>query len=652
MRLRGRVQGIIVCCHPECFMGLRRTHRDEQLASFNLCHPEPPLPMTLQVSHDLISAQIPRTMIPCYTALTFGNLGTHVLLELRVENYAVIDNVAVEFAPGLNLLTGETGAGKSILIDALALLLGDKASTETIRHGAGKAVVSAVFEADVPAIGTVLESNGIDSEEGQLILRREIATGGKGRVFVNNQPATVTVLRQLAPHLAVIHAQNKAVLAFDAASRLALLDSFAGADAAAVSAAFDAWNQVRTRIADLERDEHDRLRLLGLWSYQRKEIADARLQTGEDAKLEAEKRVLANSERVYTAAMAAHDALYESNASAAASIGIAARQIEELSRFDDQFRNKLTELESARITIEDIGQTLRDYAAGIETSPERSAEVEDRLAALDRLKRKYGPKLEDVIRLGEELERKLSEMENKDEVLRELRIELAKAAKKYLEAARTLSRQRYQAARKLEKLVEGEINELAMKARFKVEISGADEEGNWSACGFDQVQYLISANPGEPLGPVEEIASGGELSRVMLALKTTIEAGQGRRSGRNGGEGAQSSPGFGERVGSRTLVFDEIDSGIGGRAAEAVGKKLKQLSRTKQVLCVTHLPQIASFADHHYLIEKKELGGRTKTSVRLLDTEDRTREVARMMSGAKLTDTSLKHAEQMLKTSR
>jgi DNA repair protein RecN (Recombination protein N) len=191
--------------------------------------------------------------------------------------------------------------------------------------------------------------------------------------------------------------------------------------------------------------------------------------------------------------------------------------------------------------------------------------------------------------------------------------------------------------------VESEINELAMKARFKVEVSGSDEEGNWSARGFDQVQYLISANPGEPLGPVEEIASGGELSRVMLALKTTIEAGQGRRSSRNGKSGTS---------GQRTLVFDEIDSGIGGRAAEAVGKKLKQLARTKQVLCVTHLPQIASFADQHYLIEKKESGGRTKTSVRLLDSEERTREIARMVSGAKLTDTSLKHAEQMLKANQ
>ena len=574
-----------------------------------------------------------------------------MLLELRVENYAVIDNVAVEFAPGLNLLTGETGAGKSILIDALALLLGDKASTDTIRHGTDKAVVSAVFEAESKALDAVLEANGLDSnsnsdsqsDDGQLILRREISTGGKGRVFVNNQPATVAVLKQLAPHLAVIHAQNVAVLAFDAASRLALLDAFAGVDTSAAAAAFESWNQVRHRIADLERDEHDRLRLLDLWSFQRKEIADARVQPEEDTRLEAEKRVLANSEKVFTAAMAAYDALYESNTSAAASIRVATRQVEELSRFDEKFRQSLPELESARITLEDIGQALRDYAEGIEASPARLAEVEDRLALLDRLKRKYGPTLEDVIGLGDELERKLNEMENKDEVLRTLKIELANAAAKYLEAARGLSRHRYEAARRLEKMVESEINELAMKARFKTEVSGSDEEGNWSARGFDQVQYLISANPGEPLGPVEEIASGGELSRVMLALKTCVEAGSASRGRHNGARGGPAQ---------RTLVFDEIDSGIGGRAAEAVGRKLKQLARTKQVLCVTHLPQIASFADQHYLIEKRESGGRTKTSVRPLNPEERTREIARMMSGAKLTDTSLKHAEQMLKANQ
>ena len=565
-----------------------------------------------------------------------------MLLELRVENYAVIDNVAVGFGPGLNLLTGETGAGKSILIDALALLLGDKASADAVRHGTEKAIVAAVFETESKALGAVLQENGLDADEAQLILRREIAAGGKGRVFINNQPATVAVLRQLAPHLAVIHAQNEAVLAFDAASRLSLLDSFVGSNLTPVGEAFTEWNAIRQRIADLERDEQDRARLVDLWSFQCKEIAAANLHPDEDAKLETEKRLLANSERILSAAIGAYDALYEGNVSASALIRSAARQLEELARIDEKFRESLAQLDSARITVEDIGQTLRDYAEDVEASPDRLAEVEDRLAALDRLKRKYGPSLEAVIMMGEELERKLNEMENKDEVLRKLRVELAQAAEQYLEAARTLSRLRYDAARKLEKQVETEVNELAMKARFKVEVGGSDEEGNWTSKGFDSVQYLISANPGEPLGPVEEIASGGELSRVMLSLKTTIEAGMPGRARPHAAKGG----------GQRTLVFDEIDSGIGGRAAEAVGKKLKQLAATKQVLCVTHLPQIASFADQHFLIEKKESSGRTKTSVRPLDSEERTRELARMISGAKLTDTSIKHAEQMLKANR
>lgn len=567
-----------------------------------------------------------------------------MLLELRVENYAVIESVAVQFAAGLNLLTGETGAGKSILIDALALLLGDKASADAVRHGAERSVVSAVFDDSSEALDAVLTANGLDpSDEPQLILRRETSAGGKGRVFVNNQPATVAVLKQLAPHLAVIHAQNEAVMAFDDVSRLGLLDAFAGVDTQKTAEAYDSWRQVGQRIADLERDEQDRLRLLDLWSFQNKEIAAARLETGEDEKLAAEKRLLGNAERIYGAAMSAYDSLYESNASAAALIRGAGKQLEELTRFDEQFRQSLTQLESARITVEDIGQTLREYAEGIDSSPERLAEVEDRLALLDRLKRKYGPSLEDVISLGTDLERKLNEMENRDDVLRDLRAELAKAAEHYLDSARAISRQRYDAARKLEKLVESEINELAMKARFNVETSGSDDEANWTSRGFDQVQYLISANPGEPLGPVEEIASGGELSRLMLALKTSIEAGPATRSRRNGNAKSEAH---------RTLVFDEIDTGIGGRAAEAVGKKLKQLSRTAQVLCVTHLPQIASFADQHFVIEKRETGGRTKTSVRALDARERTEELARMMSGAKVTETSLKHAEQLLKTNR
>jgi DNA repair protein RecN (Recombination protein N) len=563
-----------------------------------------------------------------------------VLVELRLENYAVIDNLAIEFAPGLNLLTGETGAGKSILIDALALLLGDKASPDVIRTGADRALISAVFEVESGAekiVAQLLESNGIDSDHESIILRREIAASGKGRVFVNNQPATVTVLRQLAPYLATIHAQNQSLVSFDAAARLELLDAFAGAQLETVGENFSSWKNIVSRIQELERDEQDRLRLLDLWTFQRREIEEARLQSGEDERLETEKRVLANAEKIYSSAMNAFDLLYEGNTSTSASVRAAQKHLEELSRYEPKFQEALAALETARISVEDVGVTLRDYAGGIEASPEHLAEVEDRLVAIDRLKRKYGPTLADVVNFEAEVSRKISEMENKDEVLRQLRAELAEAAKEYLRAAQAVSRKRRESARKLEKLVEAEINDLAMKAAFHIEVNGSDEEGNWTASGFDQVVYMISTNPGEPLRPLDQIASGGELSRVLLALKASVEAGA--ASGRKKNSAVQ-----------RTLVFDEIDTGIGGRAAEAVGKKLKNLSRGNQVLCVTHLPQIATFADHHYLIEKKDSSGRTRTSVRLISGQERTEEIARMLSGAKLTETSRKHAEQMLKT--
>jgi DNA repair protein RecN (Recombination protein N) len=582
-----------------------------------------------------------------------------VLVELRLENYAVIDNVAVAFAPGLNLLTGETGAGKSILIDALALLLGEKASSDVIRTGADRAVISAVFEAEAASempLAQVLESNGLDeSDDGSLILRREIASGGKGRVFVNNQPATVAVLRQFAPYLAIIHAQNESMLSFDGPARLTLLDSFAGSQLEPVGAAFSAWKQIRTRIEDLEHGEQDRLRLVDLWTFQKREIEDAKLQPGEDEQLETQKRVLANAEKIYNAAMNAFDLLYEGNASTTSSLRAAQKQIEELSHFEPKFREALSAIESARISVEDVGATLRDYAGGIQASPEHLAEVEDRLALLDRLKRKYGPLLQDVIQFGAEAARKLDEVENKDENLRQLRAELATAAAEYLRAARVLAKKRAESARKLEKLVESEINDLAMKSAFGIQITSSEEEGNWTASGIDQVVYLISTNPGEPLRQLEHIASGGELSRVMLALKASVESGAAgtQRDGKSGRatlQGRVSGTKSGASAPQRTLVFDEIDTGIGGRAAEAVGKKLKALARSNQVLCVTHLPQIATFADHHYVIEKKEAAGRTRTSIRAVTGDERTEEVARMLSGAKLTETSRKHAEQMIKS--
>jgi len=579
-----------------------------------------------------------------------------VLVELRLENYAVIDNVAVEFAPGLSLLTGETGAGKSILIDALALLLGDKASSDVVRAGAERAVVSAVFECSgsaQTALEKVLEANGLDeSDDASFILRREIAAGGKGRVFVNNQPATVAVLRQLAPHLATIHAQNESILSFDGPTRLELLDAYAGSQIEPVASAFEKWKAIRQRMDELERGEQDRLRLVDLWIFQKCEIQEAGLQPGEDERLETEKRVLANAEKIYNAAMNAFDLLYEGNGSTSSSLRAAQKQVEELARFEPRFREALAALESARISVEDVGATVRDYAGGIHASPEHLAEVEDRLALLDRLKRKYGPALEDVIRFGADVAQKLAEVENKDEILRQLRAELAENGAAYLSLARALSKRRKEAARKLEKLVEGEINDLAMKSTFRIELTASEEEGNWTSSGLDQVLYMIATNPGEPLRRLEHVASGGELSRVMLALKASVEAGtaggQHARTGQGGVKGANLA-GVPAPQTQRTMVFDEIDTGIGGRAAEAVGRKLKSLARSNQVLCVTHLPQIATFADHHYLIEKRESGGRTRTSIRAVTGEERTEEVARMLSGAKLTDTSRRHAEQMIK---
>lgn len=558
-----------------------------------------------------------------------------MLRELRVENYAVIDNVVVEFGAGLNLLTGETGAGKSILIDALALLLGEKAYSDVVRHGAEKATISAVYESDDPAIAAVLEENGIDGAGTEIILRRDIAVNGKGRAFINNQPATVAVLKALAPRLAIVHAQNHAMLMFDPPERLSLLDASGGVSLSGIAKAHANWKEVAHRIAELEKGEQEKLRLVDLWIFQLKEIREANPIAGEDQKLVSEKRVLANSERVYAAAIGAFEVLYEVEESATARLRAATKHLEELSRFDESFKEALGQLESARITVEDVATTLRDFADGMDASPERLVEVEDRLAVLDKLRRKYGKTLDDILAFQEDIAGKLNDIENKDELLAALRKELAAAASKYLDEARRISKRRYEIARKLEKTVEGEINDLAMKAKFKIEVSGSDEEGNWTASGFDRVAYLISTNPGEPMGRIEEIASGGELSRVMLALKASVEAGRAP---------AKSSDA------QRSLVFDEIDAGIGGRAADAVGKKLKALSRTKQVLCITHLPQIASFADQHFLIEKHESAGRTRTTVRSLNAEERRSEIARMLSGAKVTEASLQNAEQLLRT--
>ncbi|HEY3989149.1 MAG TPA: DNA repair protein RecN [Acidobacteriaceae bacterium] len=559
-----------------------------------------------------------------------------MLLELRAENYAVIDHATAVLGPGLNLLTGETGAGKSILVDALVLLLGGKASSEVVRHGAEKAVVSCVFEATEEA-ERILETHGIDAGDGEILLRREIAASGKGRIFVNSQPATAAVLKLLAPELALIHAQSETLAGFDATQQRLLLDRFAGISTEASATAYTAWRQCAEKVQTLESDEQERLRMADLWRFQSREIESAALRDGEDGQLETEKRVLSNAEKLYAAAMSAYEQLYEGSNAAEASLRAAERHLQELARYEPRFGDAAHQLASARATVEDVAETVRDFGDHIQASPERLAEIEDRLALLDRLKRKYGAGVGEVIAYGQDVAARLSEIENRDAILADLKKQLANAATEYCREAEALTAARSAAAKKLGAMAERQINDLAMKARFAVDVDAHKEEAHWTAHGWDTIACQISTNPGEPLKPLDQIASGGEMSRILLALKVSVEEGAARA-----GKGKRRT------LLPRTLVFDEIDIGIGGRAAEAVGQKLKVLSRSQQVLCVTHLPQIAAFATQHFVVEKSEVKGRTRTAVRSLEPAERVQEVARMLSGAKRSETSLRHAEQML----
>jgi DNA repair protein RecN (Recombination protein N) len=566
-----------------------------------------------------------------------------MLLELRVENYAVIDHVIANFGPGLNLLTGETGAGKSLLIDALALLLGERASSDVIRHGADRAVVACVFES-TPGAEAVLEENGLDPGGSEIIMRREIQPGGKGRIFVNNQPATVAVLRLLAPELALVHAQSDTRADFDAQQQTLLLDRFAGTSVDSIARAFEDWNKAKARLAELESGEQDRLRMLDLWTFQHREIAEASLVLGEDLSLETEKRVLANAEKIRAAAASVFDSLYDGEPSANSLLSVAARGVEELARYDETWRDSVAQIAAARAILTDIAETARDSVDRIQASPDRLAEIEDRLALLDRLKRKYAAsddplrRLDEVIAFGQEVARKLDEIENRDSLIAELKRALAAAEAAYRQEAEKMTASRTSAARKLEKRAEQHINELAMKVRFAVRVTPEPDARHWSARGWDAVECLIATAAAEPLKPLREIASGGEMSRILLSLKVSVEEASAAKSRK--------------LVLPRTLVFDEIDIGIGGRAAEAVGQKLKLLSGNQQVLCITHQPQIAAFADQHFVVEKSEQSGRTHTSVRLLKEKERAEEVARMISGAKLTDASLQHARQMIAASK
>ena len=561
-----------------------------------------------------------------------------MLHEIHIQNYAVIDTLKVEFAPGLNLLSGETGSGKSILVDALGLALGGRASPEVIRTGEERALVTAVFRSEGrPPWSDWLEEYGLArGDEPEVILRREIQAGGKSRMLVNDQPVTLAAVKSLARLLVEMHGQNEHVALFAREAQLDLLDQFAGLDEdlERVRELHARHKELESEFESLSQNEQERLRTIDLLSFQVQELERARVQPGEDAHLEEEKRILANLERIRAAAAGAFSELYEEEGAACSRLAAAMRQLEELRRYDAAIDPYLEPLAGARATLEDAANFLRDYLGKLEANPQRLEEIEDRLALLDRLKRKYGQTLEEILVYGEKTRQELAKMEHADERREVLQRELEKAAGDYRQAAEALSAKRREAARKFTRLVREELAQLGMeKTRLEVHFESL-LEGRGGPRGIDEVEFRISPNPGEELRPLEKIASGGEISRLMLALKTVV---------------GTNRPGAARRV-ARTFIFDEVDSGIGGRVAESIGQRLKRLARDGQVLCVTHLAQIACFADEHYHVEKFERAGRTLTAVTHLATEkERVRELARMLSGSQITDAALKHASTMLK---
>ncbi|MBV9761299.1 MAG: DNA repair protein RecN [Acidobacteriaceae bacterium] len=552
-----------------------------------------------------------------------------MLVELMVENYAVVEQARIRFQEGLNVLTGETGSGKSIVVDSLSLLLGARASAEMIRSGEAKARVSGIFSVETtPDIEEALRSAGIERDEEELIVEREIAANGKSRAFVANRPVTTAFLRQLAPALGDIHGQNEQQQLFEAQAQRELLDNYAGARGlrGELARVFAEWRETGDRLKQITANEQENLRLLDLWTFQRKEIEAVQPRLGEDAELEAERKILQNMSKLQESAAAAFALLYEAPESATSQLRQSMKRVEELLRIDDALTETGAALKQAAVLVDEAAYSLRDYLGKLEGDPRRLEDIENRLEAIDRLKRKYGRAIEEVLAFRDDVARRADEIENASEHRAALEKRQEELETRYEKAAQELTRVRSAAAARLSKQVEAELKSLAMSGtQFQIEI----RPGAQTAAGVDEIAFLVSPNRGEELKPLDKIASGGELSRIALALKTAM------------GDADQHR-------GMPTLVFDEVDAGVGGAAAAAVGKRLKALSRSNQVICVTHLAQIAGFADHHYAVAKRERKGRTATEIRELARGERAHEIGRMLSGEHVTPEALRHAEQLM----
>ncbi len=555
-----------------------------------------------------------------------------MLCELRIRNLAVIDEVAVTFSPGLNVLTGETGAGKSILIDALLLVLGARSSEELMRSGAEETVVEAAFDPDpAPGVRRVLEAEGIPAEPGEvLVLRRHLSRDGKSKAYANGRLTSAATLRALAESLVDVHGQHTGQPLLDPRRHGELLDAYAGVGEQLLEYRdrFTRWQATRREAEKLRLAERDRAQRLDLLQFQRREIESAGLSPGEEEELAAEQVRLANHERIFAAVEQAYAGLEEADGAALERLAALAAGLREVARIDPRLREVLEALETGTVHLREAARALRDYRGGMEFDPQRLDAVESRLHEIGKLKRKYGATLEEVLAHLDRVREELAALEQSESRLAVIDADLAGLEGELTVRAERLSGLRRRVARTLQEAVLAELAELGM-ARSALEVRVAPRpasEGRLGPSGIDEVEFLISPNPGEPLKSLHRIASGGELSRIMLALRVILAA-------------ADRTP---------TLVFDEVDAGIGGSMGETVGRKLVAVSRQRQVLCVTHLPQIASHADRHLVVTKRAAKGETRTTVAALEDNDRLQELARMLGGPGRSSTPLQHATELL----
>ncbi len=549
-----------------------------------------------------------------------------MLSTLYIENIAVIEKTEVEFSSGLNVLTGETGAGKSIIIDSIHAIMGQRTSRDIVRTGEKQAFVSARFENIGNNAAQKLDELGFASDDDELVLQRTLNSSGKSSCRINGKPATASMLRELSPFLINIHGQHESYELFSPDTHVDYIDSFGGCENALNSyrEKYTRFKILKKKLDEANRDEGERLREIDLLSFQANELSEAAVEKGEEAGLEAERTSLVNFERIFSLLNEARVYLLGNDSDGGAeAVDMAAGAMRSAAEFDSEYAGISDNLTDIYYNLKDCAEQISDAIDGLESDPERLEEIEERLDLLNRLSRKYNTPCDELPKLADEIQSRLDALINYDKNRGELESDCAKAKEEMLKAAEELGQMRRAAAKTFAEKVKTEMSFLDMP---NVELVPSFEKVEPWAKGTDKVELLISANPGEAPKPVAKIASGGELSRMMLAIKTVL---------------AEN-----DTVG--TLIFDEIDTGISGSAAEKVGLKLKEAAKTSQVLCVTHQAQIAALADSHYLIKKSFEQGRTYTEVLELDRGGRISELARIIGGVNVTEAALSHAESML----